>query len=595
MPRKNKILEIFLLLIFFILIVFGKVDKSLFDAVLIGFSFVLMTIYGFLLGGIVLVLGFLIKTFSYIEEINIVSEIAKYLVYISIFYYAMTIFEKYKSKIRDNYLIAEKISLGVAVIDEKMNYIYVNKAYAELKGSFKSELEGKNIKKYWYKEKEQKEVYDWIEDNIKNNLEWMGEILSKGKEGKEYWEENFIFPIEVEKNRYEYVILAKNITHRIEMEKKVIELKRKVVDASYEKSIFLANMSHDIRTPVNGIIGFIDMLLEMEKDKEKIEMLHIVKSSSELLVMLINDILDLSKIEAGKLKLNYEKVELEKLMRIVSMKFDKMIEVKGVNFVFDYDKSICENIMIDRVRIEQVLMNLLGNAMKFTEKGEITMKIAKVSENEKTVKIRFEVKDSGVGIEEEKLKVIFEEFTQANEKITEKYGGTGLGLAIAKKIVDKMGGKLNVNSEVNKGSKFYFDLELKKNVEYEFELFDENGSKRELKTLILSEEKIEIFSKNLNADVRYIYDFIKLEEEIKKGGNDIIVVDLRNEYEEKLKLITSLKNYKYGTLFFAYKDEISGKEIKELENAGIDDYLTEKMSIEEIYMVINKKLNSNRS
>lgn len=240
-------------------------------------------------------------------------------------------------------------------------------------------------------------------------------------------------------------------------------------------------------------------------------------------------------------------------------------------------------------------MNLLGNAMKFTEKGEITMKIAKVSENEKTVKIRFEVKDSGVGIEEEKLKVIFEEFTQANEKITEKYGGTGLGLAIAKKIVDKMGGKLNVNSEVNKGSKFYFDLELKKNVEYEFELFDENGSKRELKTLILSEEKIEIFSKILNADVRYIYDFIKLEEEIKKGGNDIIVVDLRNEYEEKLKLITSLKNYKYGTLFFAYKDEISGKEIKELENAGIDDYLTEKMSTEERYTVINKKLNINRS
>lgn len=462
MPGIKKFIKIVFILLFFVLSVFLKVDPNIFDSILIGFSFVLMISYTFFLGGIIMILGFLIKIAMYTEDINITSEIAKYLVLISIFYYAVTIFERYKQKIKDNYAAAEKISLGIAVMDEEFKYIYLNGAYAKLLGGFRNEIEGKNFKKYWYKEKEQKELYEWIEENLKNKMEWSGDILCKRKDGKEYWQETYIFPLALDNKKYEYIIIAKDITYRVEMEKKVIELKRKAVEASYEKSRFLANMSHDIRTPVNGIVGFADMLVDMEEDEEKREMLYVIKNSSELLMMLINDILDLSKIEAGKIKINYDVVDFEMQMKIAAMKFEKMIEIKGVKFIFDYDYSICRKMITDKTRLEQILMNLLGNAMKFTERGDIEFKIKKISENEKSQKIRFEVKDSGMGIPKEKLETIFEEFNQANETITEKYGGTGLGLAIAKKLVDKMGGKLNVESIINKGSKFYFELELKK-------------------------------------------------------------------------------------------------------------------------------------
>ena len=254
MPGIKKFIKIVFILLFFVLSVFLKVDPNIFDSILIGFSFVLMISYTFFLGGIIMILGFLIKIAMYTEDINITSEIAKYLVLISIFYYAVTIFERYKQKVKDNYAAAEKISLGIAVMDEEFKYIYLNGAYAKLLGGFRNEIEGKNFKKYWYKEKEQKELYEWIEENLKNKMEWSGDILCKRKDGKEYWQETYIFPLALDNKKYEYIIIAKDITYRVEMEKKVIELKRKAVEASYEKSRFLANMSHDIRTPVNGIV-----------------------------------------------------------------------------------------------------------------------------------------------------------------------------------------------------------------------------------------------------------------------------------------------------------------------------------------------------
>lgn len=595
MPKIKLGTGVVLTLILFVLTVFLKVDRNIFDAVLTGFSFILMIVYSFSFGGMVLATGFLIKLISYGDENTIIAELAKYIVFMTIFYYAVTIFEKYKKRVRENYLIAEKISLGVAVVDEKLDYIYVNSAYAQLKGNFRSEIEGRNFKKYWYKENEQKELYDWIEDNMKNKIEWSGDILSRGKDGKEYWEEVYIFPVEIEKNKYQYVILAKDISYRVEMEKKVIELKRKAVEASYEKSRFLANMSHDIRTPINGIMGFADMLVEMEEDEEKLEMLHVIKNSSELLVMLINDILDLSKIEAGKIKINYEEVDFEKFIKTVQMKFEKMIEIKGLKFIFEYDKNINEILFIDRVRLEQVLMNLLGNAMKFTEHGEIAMRVVKKGESEKSQKIRFEVKDSGMGIPKEKLEAIFEEFTQANETITEKYGGTGLELAISKKLVDKMCGRLNVESIENKGSKFYFDLELKKGGIYEFEVFNEKKEKRDLEAIVFSEnieEKIflEEILKGVNIKLNWIKDEKILFEEIKKGKSDVLIADMDENSEEKIKILEKIKNYKREMIFLVYKEYSSESDVENFKKYGFDDYLSKKWKKADIVRVINKKI-----
>lgn len=248
-----------------------------------------------------------------------------------------------------------------------------------------------------------------------------------------------------------------------EIAKQTAELREanaRLEEISRLKSDFLAHMSHELRTPMNAIIGFSELLAETPLTEEQLDYTKTISQSATNLLSLINDILDLAKIEAGKLELEHLPFELAEVVDNVAAMFKIPARGKGVSVTCTIDSRIPKRIMGDSNRLRQVLVNLAGNAMKFTEQGGIDLQVDYEREAAGRIVSRFSVRDSGIGIPADRVEAIFEKFTQADGSTTRKYGGTGLGLAICLQLVELMGGRLAVESEVGKGSTFYFVIPL---------------------------------------------------------------------------------------------------------------------------------------
>ncbi|MEW6313816.1 MAG: response regulator [Pseudomonadota bacterium] len=351
----------------------------------------------------------------------------------------------------------------VSVSDVAGNIIYVNDRFCEISGYSREELLGQNhriIKSDHHPQEYFREMWR----TIASGRVWHGEIKNRAKDGSHYWVNATMVPFLNKRGKpYRYISMRTDITENKRVEEALRVATVAAEAANQAKSDFLANMSHEIRTPMNGIIGMTDLLLETEMNTEQRELLGIVKSSADGLLAIINDILDFSKIEAGKMTIETIPFSLRHCVAETLKPLAFRAHAKKLELIGSIDPEVPDALLGDPGRVRQILINLVGNALKFTQHGEVEVAVDTVAVAGDDVWLHFAVRDTGIGIPAEKQKSIFEAFSQADTSTTRKYGGTGLGLTICNRLVEMMGGHITVESAPEQGSIFHFTVRLRLN------------------------------------------------------------------------------------------------------------------------------------
>jgi PAS domain S-box-containing protein len=354
--------------------------------------------------------------------------------------------------------IIENVLDAIITIDEHGIIDTFNPAAENIFGYNKSEITGKNINILMpepYQNEHNSYISHYFQTKEPKIIGIGREVLGKRKSGT-------TFPIDLSVNttmsqgKHIFIGVIRDITARKKSDDELKQAKEDAESANRAKSIFLANMSHEIRTPMNAVIGFSDLLSSLITDPKQISYLESIRMAGKTLLGLINDILDLSKIEAGKLNLQYEYVNPHTIFKEIQQIFHMKASEKKLEFFLDIGPNLPNRILLDEIRFRQVLFNLIGNAVKFTDEGHIRITVITVvnTKNPNKIDLQIAIEDTGIGIQPDQQESIFESFVQQDGQSTRMYGGTGLGLAISKNLIEMMNGQIKVTSSVGKGSVF---------------------------------------------------------------------------------------------------------------------------------------------
>ena len=366
-------------------------------------------------------------------------------------------------------------------------------------------------------------------------------------------------------------------------------------DAMKSKQQFLSNMSHEIRTPMNAIIGFTKVLLKTELSAKQKEYLTAIKMSGDSLIVLINDILDLAKVDAGKM--TFEKIPFKIAQSISSMlhMVDTKIHEKNLELVIDYDNKIPEVLVGDPVRLHQIILNLISNAVKFTTKGKIIVSVHLLKEDDDKVSIEFIVTDTGIGISEEKIQMIFENFQQASSGTSRLYGGTGLGLAIVKQLVEAQDGTISVVSKINEGSAFSFILSFQKtyaDAALESEITGISTEIKNIKVLVVEDIPLN------QLLMKTILDEFGFEREIAENGKiaieilqnssfDIILMDLQMPEMNGFEATDYIRNTMNSKIpIIALTADVTTVDLAKCMAVGMNDYIAKPVDEKLLYSKI---------
>ena len=361
------------------------------------------------------------------------------------------------------------------------------------------------------------------------------------------------------------------------------------------KQQFLSNMSHEIRTPMNAIIGFTKVLLKTDLAEKQKEYLSAIKVSGDALTVLINDILDLAKVDAGKM--TFEQIPFKLGVSISAMLhlFETKIQEKNLELVKIYDDKIPEVLVGDPVRLHQIILNLVSNAVKFTEDGQITVSIKLIKEDEQQVTIEFSVTDTGIGITQEKIKTVFEVFQQASSGTSRLYGGTGLGLAIVKQLVEPQGGTINVQSKIGHGSTFTFVLSFQKTnekAESDAGLIELDQEMKNIRVLVVEDIALnQLLMKTLLDDFGFEQDIASngqiAIEMLQKNTYDIILMDLQMPIMNGFEATDYIRNIMNSKIpIIALTADVTTVDVAKCKAVGMNDYISKPVDDRLLYSKI---------
>ena len=482
------------------------------------------------------------------------------------------------------------IMMGLIVI-QNLNYIYENK----LK---KTNLDLKTSKEILSQTNEELSV-------LNENLEEKNEIISKNQEDlKEQNEELQAAEEELRQNNEELQTLNDNAYSQNEIITKQKDLlekeKQKALEASKYKSLFLANMSHEIRTPLNGIIGMAEILKESNLTESQRQHLEIIDISGNSLLSIVNDILDYSKIEANQLELENIPINLYKEIESVEKMLSLKAESKGLELSYNIHPDTPKYIKGDALRIKQILINYCNNALKFTEKGFVNIKIEPLEINSKDVLLKFSVIDTGIGISPENQKKLFNDFIQVDASTTRKFGGTGLGLSISKKLAEMMGGKVGLDSEDGKGSTFWFTGKYQIEADIKPKKTTKNTNKHFNKTLKILLAEDNLINQKVAAhtiiknghQLQITNDGAEAVEKFQSDDFDLILMDIQmpnmNGYEatQAIREIEKKQNLDAIKIIAMTANALKGEKEKCLQ-IGMDGYLSKPFKQESLLEILN--------
>ncbi len=402
------------------------------------------------------------------------------------------------------------------------------------------------------------------------------------------------------------VMVSKNLLEA--SNNKLQEEKERSEQLARARDEFLSSMSHEIRTPLNGILGFTNLLLKNPSlDADSKKQLDYIMMSGDILLVIINDILDLAKIEAGQITLYEKPFELSKLIQLVYDAFSTKIAEKHISFETTIDKKVPAIVNGDSVRVAQILFNLISNAVKFTpSKGKIRLKIDFENEDERFYHIKITVKDNGIGIAPDKIDSVFDPFIQVSDDAARKYGGTGLGLTIIKKIITMMNGGIEVKSELNAGTKFKVYLPFTKESSYasNSELLIKNnkperfvGKNKKIKVLLAEDNRInqllaqKVLSK-FNFDCFVVENGNLAVEAVINENFDIVLMDIMmpvmDGYEASSMIRSLTDETKKNIPIIALTAVVTGSIVEDCAKVGINSYLSKPFESEELFKAITK-------